>query len=314
MRSKERVLIPAWLLIVLPCIGSHDHTTFAPSRCTARMIGGTPSRTSAHANAPNTIARCSAVGESFVNRGAIAQRPTNRVVGSGRAWQHDGAPHGPLAAFVLLLAQVGEVVTEHVAGDQEHDQRAREEPRRQLAGQQARDDEREVAEDHERRDEQRDVREPAAHARAALVGVAGEHAADHARQEQVHGPGDQQGGTNAETEEPPRGADAEPDGAGGTGKADDGEGVAGERLATEDHEPPDGAGHDGDDRAGAEGVDHEGKRKQLAYVVDQVPAEVRTDDRWHVSARAGRRGRRGVPVGPRQRGVRRTRAAPRSAC
>src|SRR5205807_722657 len=54
-------------------------------------------------------------------------------------------------------------------------------------------------------------------------------------------PGDEQGGPDAEPEEAPRSADAEPHGARGAREADEGEGVAGERLAAQDHEPADGA-------------------------------------------------------------------------
>ena len=40
MWSKSRVLRPFEAVTVLPCMGSHDHTTDLPSRFTARTSGG----------------------------------------------------------------------------------------------------------------------------------------------------------------------------------------------------------------------------------------------------------------------------------
>ena len=45
IRSKWRVLCPVGDSSVLPCIGSHCHTTRCPDRVTASTIGGSRSRT-----------------------------------------------------------------------------------------------------------------------------------------------------------------------------------------------------------------------------------------------------------------------------
>ena len=50
--------------------------------------------------------------------------------------------------------------------------------------------------------------------------------------------------------------------------------MARERLAPQHHEPPDAAGGDGHDGAGPEGVHHERELEELAYVADQVPAQL----------------------------------------
>ena len=64
------------------------------------------------------------------------------------------------------------------------------------------------------------------------------------------------------------------------GKADDDEGVAGEGLPAQHHEPTDDPGDDRDDRAGPERVDHEVELEQLPDVVDEVPGEP-----WSASGR-----------------------------
>ena len=62
--------------------------------------------------------------------------------------------------------------------------------------------------------------------------------------------GDDQGGSDAPGEVADRGADPEPDGAGRPRERHHGQGVPGEALAAQDHEPPDGPGDDGHDGAG----------------------------------------------------------------
>ena len=49
--------------------------------------------------------------------------------------------------------------------------------------------------------------------------------------------------------------------------------MPGEGLAAQHHEPADDAGHDGDDRARLERVDHEREREELPDVVDEVPRQ-----------------------------------------
>ena len=51
------------------------------------------------------------------------------------------------------------------------------------------------------------------------------------------------------------------------------EGVAGEGLASQHHEPTDDRGDDRDDGAGPEGVDHEVELEEPTDIADEVPRE-----------------------------------------
>ena len=93
--------------------------------------------------------------------------------------------------------------------------------------------------------------------------------------------GDDQRGHDAPGEVAGRGADAEPDGPGRAGERHHGQGVSGEALAPEHHEPTDGPGDDGHDGPGPVGVDHEVDGKQLVEVGTEVPAAVRRRRRGH---------------------------------
>ena len=68
-------------------------------------------------------------------------------------------------------------------------------------------------------------------------------------------------------------ADRQHDGAGRARETDVRERVGGERRAAQHDEVADRAGHDGDDGARLEGVDHELVVEEQREVVEQVPAE-----------------------------------------
>src|SRR5947209_8182338 len=75
---------------------------------------------------------------------------------------------------------------------------------------------------------------------------------------------------------------------GGAWKGDHRERVAGEGLPAQDHEPAGDAGHDGDDRARLEGVDHERVRDELVDIGERIPGKSLEDRRLRHGGRRAR--------------------------
>ncbi len=116
-----------------------------------------------------------------------------------------------------------------------------------------------------------------------------------------------------------RRADPDQDGSGGPREGDDGEGVTGEALPAEHHEPADRPGQHGDDRPGAQRVDHERLGEHLPEIVDDVPGQARAGDHLRSPVTAARccgdpSDRPGLPAARRRRGARRRSPAPRWGC
>ena len=85
--------------------------------------------------------------------------------------------------------------------------------------------------------------------------------------------GDDQGGEDTEAEVAPRRADTDQNRGGRSGERDDLQGVAGEGLASQHHEPTDDRGDNCDDGAGAESVYHEVELEEPMDIADEVPRE-----------------------------------------
>ena len=85
--------------------------------------------------------------------------------------------------------------------------------------------------------------------------------------------------SDAEAEVAPRRADADQHRGGRSGERDDRQGVAGEGLASQHHEPTDDRGDDCDDGAGSEGVDHEVELEEPMDIADEIPRETGVSQR-----------------------------------
>ena len=115
-----------------------------------------------------------------------------------------------------------------------------------------------------------------------------------------------------EDEVPGGGREADQQGAGGAGKGHHRQGVSGERLPAQHHEPADDAGHDRDDRAGLQRVDHERVRGQLVEVRDRVQRRTRFGE-GASDGHAGRCDAPGLRAGrPRRACRRRSAGLPRA--
>ncbi len=168
--------------------------------------------------------------------------------------------------------------------------------------------------------------------------VEGDEQESAGQQERLHGPGERGllasalPGAGDQRDDDGRGeaerevaeADGHPDkyGAGRAGEADDRQGVRGERLSAQHHEPANRRRQYGDHRAGTEGVDHEGVGPHHLDVGERVPRPGHGVSQSHGRplpaprgrAGAGRRGPPGVPGRRPRPAVRRRCATPRRGC